>query len=130
MNTKLQNLFEKYKNTPAFLTSEEIISVNQKSNSDETILNLAIILQNKEDVIMLLENGAEINAKGEDGFTAIQNACFNWNIEIIKILLENKANPFLKNDLGYDVFYYASEENHGKKKAKKIIQLLKKFDKN
>jgi len=26
---------------------------------------------------MLLENGAEINAKGEDGFTAIQNACFN-----------------------------------------------------
>jgi len=77
MNTKLQNLFEKYKNTPAFLTSEEIISVNQKSNSDETILNLAIILQSKEDVIMLLENGAEINAKGEDGFTAIQNACFN-----------------------------------------------------
>jgi hypothetical protein len=29
------------------------------------------------DVMMLLENGAEINAKGEDGFTAIQNACFN-----------------------------------------------------
>ena len=71
--------------------------------------------------------GAEVNTKGEDGFTAIQNACFNWNIEIIKILLENKANPFLKNDLGYDVFYYASEENHNKNKAKKITELLKEF---
>ncbi|MBF0913866.1 ankyrin repeat domain-containing protein [Candidatus Gracilibacteria bacterium] len=82
------------------------------------------------DVMMLLENGAEINAKGEDGFTAIQNACFNGNIEIIKILLDQGANPFLRNDLGYDAFYYTSEENHGKKKAKEIIQLLKKFDKN
>lgn len=91
------------------------------------MLNLAIISQNKEDVMMLLENGAEVNTKGEDGFTAIQNACFNWNIEIIKILLENKANPFLKNDLGYDVFYYASEENHNKNKAKKITELLKEF---
>ena len=94
------------------------------------MLNLAIISQNKEDVMMLLENGAEVNTKGEDGFTAIQNACFNWNIEIIKILLDQWANPFLRNDLGYDTFYYTSEENHGKKKAKKIIQLLKKFDKN
>jgi len=127
MNTKLQNLFEKYKNTPAFLTSEEIISVNQKWTTNEIILNLAIISQNKEDVIMLLENGAEINAKGEDGFTAIQNACFNWNIEIIKILLDQWANPFLRNDLGYDAFYYTSEENHNKNKAKKITELLKEF---
>lgn len=119
MNIKLQNLFEKYKQNPNFWFSEEIISINQRWTTNETMLNL--------DVMMLLENGAEINAKGEDGFTAIQNACFNWNIEIIKILLENKANPFLKNDLGYDVFYYASEENHNKNKAKKITELLKEF---
>ena len=72
MNEKLKNLFEKYKNNPAFLTSEKINCVNQKSNSGETLLNLAVISQDKEDVLILLENWVNINAKGEDGFTAIQ----------------------------------------------------------
>ena len=91
----------------------------------ETLLNLAVNSQNKKDVILLIENGANVNQQGELNFTPIQNACFYGNLDIIEVLLENGAKPNIKNEFGYDAYYYATEEHHDKKRSKEIMSLLK-----
>ena len=55
----------------------------------ETLLNLAVNSQSKKDVILLIENGANVNQQGELNFTPIQNACLHGNLDIIEILLKN-----------------------------------------
>jgi len=64
----------------------------------ETLLNLAVNSQSKEDVILLIKNGANVNQQGELNFTPIQNACIHGNLDIIEILLENGAEISVKND--------------------------------
>ena len=54
----------------------------------ETLLNLAVNSQSKKDVILLIENGANVNQQGELNFTPIQNACLHGNLDIIEILLK------------------------------------------
>ena len=85
----------------------------------ETLLNLAVNSQNKKDVILLIENGANVNQQGELNFTPIQNACFYGNLNIIEVLLENGAKPNIKNEFGYDAYYYATEGHHDKKDLRK-----------
>jgi putative ankyrin-repeat harboring protein len=92
---------------------------------DETLLNLAVINQDCEDVLLLIQNGADVNKQGEMGFTPVQNACFNGNVAILEILLANGANPNIKNELGNKAEDYVTDERHGKKKAKEMMALLK-----
>lgn len=90
----------------------------------ETLLNLAVNSQSKKDVILLIENGANVNQQGELNFTPIQNACLHGNLDIIEILLKNGAKTNIKNEFGYDAKHYASEEYHDKKKSKEIRNLM------
>lgn len=89
----------------------------------ETLLNLAVNSQSKKDVILLIENGANVNQQGELNFTPIQNACIHGNLDIIEILLKNGAKTNIKNEFGYDAKHYTSEEYHDKKKSKEILYL-------
>ena len=50
----------------------------------ETLLNLAVNFQSKKEVILLIENGANVNQQGELNFTPIQNACLHGNLDIIE----------------------------------------------
>ena len=40
----------------------------------------------------------------EDGTTALNYAVFRGDIEIVKILLEHGADPYVENDLGMNAF--------------------------
>ena len=92
---------------------------------DETLLNLAVIDQAYEDILLLIQHGADVNKKGEMGFTPVQNACFNGNVAILEILLANGANPNIKNELGNQAEDFVTDERHGKKRAKEMMALLK-----
>ena len=125
MDEFLRKLFLKYQDFPSFLDCAPITSVYNLGTMGETLLNLAVNSQYKEDVILLIKNGANVNKQGELNFTPIQNACIHGNLDIIEILLENGAEISMKNDFGYDAKHYATEEYHYKNKSKEIISLLK-----
>lgn len=57
-----------------------ITSVHDLGFMGETLLNLAVNSQSKKDVILLIENGANVNQQGELNFTPIQNACLLGNL--------------------------------------------------
>lgn len=124
MNNSLKNLFFKYQDFPSFLNHSPITSVHDLGFMGETLLNLAVNSQSKKDVILLIENGANVNQQGELNFTPIQNACLHGNLDIIEILLKNGAKTNIKNEFGYDAKHYASEEYHDKKKSKEIRNLM------
>lgn len=125
MNQNLTNLFAKYQNNLAFSSHPRIASVHDVGTMDETLLNLAVINQAREDVLLLIQHGADVNKQGEMGFTPIQNACFNGNVAILEILLANGANQNIKNELGNQAEDFVTDERHGKKKAKEMMALLK-----
>lgn len=125
MNQSLTNLFAKYQNNLAFSSHPRITSVHDVGTMDETLLNLAVINQAREDVLLLIQHGADVNKQGEMGFTPVQNACFNGNVAILEILLANGANPNIKNELGNQAEDYVTDGRHGKKKAKEMMALLK-----
>ena len=101
-----------------------ITSVHDLGFMGETLLNLAVNSQSKKDVILLIENGANVNQQGELNFTPIQNACLYGNLDIIEILLKNGAKTNIKNEFEYDAKHYTSEEYHDKKKSKEIRNLM------
>ena len=52
-------------------------------------------------VSILLENGADVDARNEDDDTALMWATGKGRIEIVKKLLENGANVDTKSDGGF-----------------------------
>ena len=74
------------------------------------------ILSNIDTVKLLLKYGADINKQNIYGRTALLHAVKNLNekrstIETVKLLLENGANPFIKNkDNEYPIDSCSSEE--------------------
>lgn len=76
------------------------VNPNSKSRSsiEHTPILLATKLQKIETVKILIENGADVEAKNESGLTALKIAISSRNEQLIKILLESGANVNSKND--------------------------------
>ena len=69
---------------------------------------LAAYKNNKEEIVRLLQNGADVNEQNSIGYTALYNACQKNNTDIIEILLQNnKINVNLQNNGGWGPFYTA-----------------------
>jgi len=80
-------------------------------------------LNKKDHVELLLQNRADINAIGRDGCTPLHLAVMNGNKEIVELLLNKKANVYLK------CFYNSAEgytalENAVANRNKKIVALF------
>ncbi|MFN4149639.1 MAG: ankyrin repeat domain-containing protein [Candidatus Sericytochromatia bacterium] len=70
--------------------------------------------------ILLESKKIDINAQDEYGHTALSISLNKGNIEIIKLLLDNKANPNIKNNLGESYLDIAKKRNN-----QEIINILK-----
>ena len=60
----------------------------------------AAISNNVELINWLVENGADVNKKDTNGWTALFFAAQEVNPNIVKILLENKADPNIQDNHG------------------------------
>ena len=60
---------------------------------------------------ILLEGGAEVNARQTSGVTALHSAAHNGNLELLKILLENGADKTLRTEEGKTALDFAAEKD-------------------
>jgi ankyrin repeat protein len=70
---------------------------------------------------VLIDNGADVNAKTKGGFTALMEAARLDHKEVAKLLIDNKADVNAKENNGKTALMYAKEKNH-----KEIVSLLTK----
>ena len=67
---------------------------------------------NISEVKLLLDHGADVNVKDEDGETPLFCASNNGHKEIVKLLLEHGADVNAKNNYGNSPLHCVSEKGH------------------
>ena len=124
------NELKKYEEGPRFLPSwtvtkgEEIVKVSSDGTVDalspgdateifdgETLLYIiASRYEYKNDIAkLLIEHGVDINAQNINGFTALHKAILRYNIDLVRILLENGADPYIINSANENSLEYAED---------------------
>jgi len=99
--------------------------VNIQDKSGRTALMMAASGPFPQAVKMLLNNNANPNLTDkEEHFTAIMYAAAEGQLEVIKVLLAYKADPFLKDADGDDALTFA--RNNGHTDVVKLLESLKK----
>ncbi|NXF86961.1 MYPT1 phosphatase, partial [Eubucco bourcierii] len=72
---------------------EPPVGKRQKTKFDDGAVFLAACSSgDTEEVLRLLERGADINYANVDGLTALHQACIDDNVDMVKFLVENGAN--------------------------------------
>lgn len=98
-NLKLHSVFEKYGTHPEFL-GIQISSPNQRGAIDDTLLHLTAFIGNTEDMSLLIECGAEVDAVGDLGNTPLHLAVLAERGDAIELLLRAGAQPQIANEFG------------------------------
>jgi len=96
-------------------------TINALNASSFSPLILACYRGNAPVAEYLAQNVKDINYNSPSG-TALCAAAIKGNIAITKVLLENKANPDVKDGMGMTALLYASQFDN-----KEMIQLLLKY---
>ena len=94
---------------------EQRAELETKNEEGETALILAAWYGSPEIVILLLENGANVNAQDKLGFTAIAKASslgVGRHYEIVELLIQASANVNLKTKDGRSPFILAIINGH------------------
>ena len=72
----------------------------QDPASGSTLLSIAALMGHTEILALLLESGADVNARSRDGGTALHTAAFLGRAEAVKLLLDKGADATLRNGMG------------------------------
>ena len=95
--------------------------VDAKDNNNRTALMYASTGPFKETVDLLLLKGADANMQGTvEGFTALMNAAAEGELEVVRVLLINGANPKIKDQDGDTAEDFAAQNGHTS-----VVSLLK-----
>ena len=100
MNRKLSvnEISERYKHLPEF-DGLEFTDVNQRGNLGNSLLHVASTNGVLNEVLSLLEAGADPNLKGGDGSTPLYDAVSQRHYEVAKALFEHGASADIKIDI-------------------------------
>jgi len=92
---------------------------NKKAATEEMALHLAARAGKAKTVQILLERGAEIEARTKEGQTPLMIAAENGQDEVARVLCEQKADVDATDDRGNTALHIAAQSS-----SKVIIQLL------
>ena len=88
-------------------------AVDSSSGINETALGIATFAGNKEITEMLIKNGANVNFQDAFGIAPIHGASRTNKLDVIKILLDNKADINLPTTTGKETpLHYAARFNN------------------
>lgn len=90
--------------------------INSKNESSRTPLMCAVCLQENSTrskfTQLLLEKGADVNARDEHGRTALSLACELGHLDAVKLLVQFNANPEFTDTWGNSSLTYAAYGGH------------------
>ena len=114
MSPRLKSVMNKlnYAGLPTF-EGVALTDANIKGLSfGDTPLHIMAMWGDTEAIQILLEEGAELEARGEDGFTPLHCAVEQDKIDAVRLLLDVGANPCLRTSDGTDAFALAEVLGH------------------
>lgn len=92
-NSPLHIAVQKNRKSIAEILIESGADIECKQMAQMTPLNLATLMTNDYDMVrLLIEKGADVNAKNKNGATPLVNAAENGYLDVIDLLLDNKAD--------------------------------------
>lgn len=94
---QLNAILEKYKNHPEFL-GLDLNDPNQRGAVDDTVLHLASRTGAVDEMVVLIDAGADVNVVGDLGNTPLHQAVIMGQIESVKFLLRCGAKRQIKNE--------------------------------
>ena len=97
VNKKIKKIIDLYKIVPDFFGCT-LTDVNTRNQFSDQLIHIVSVSGNVDDIQVLLECGADINSKGEGGFTPLHYAAEQNKFELISFLLNNGASMCLVND--------------------------------
>jgi len=71
--------------------------VTMQDKSKETLLHKACQTNNQACVLFLLDNGAQVNALDDNGYTALDDAARTGNLDAVKLLVKHNADVNLNH---------------------------------
>ncbi|HNF57917.1 MAG TPA: ankyrin repeat domain-containing protein [Leptospiraceae bacterium] len=89
-------------------------SASEGKNKGNTALLIAAWDGHNELVKYLLKNNVNINQVDNNGYTALIKACIKNNFSLIQLLIQHKANPFIKDRQNRMAISYLSDSNSEK----------------
>jgi hypothetical protein len=94
------------------------------NNAENTPLHVAAAYGHLDTAEFLINHGADINAKNEDGWTPLHVAVFNGHLALVKLLLEKGADPSVRDNEQKTALEVARENG-----LSNIANLIEKFSK-
>lgn len=98
-NSDIELVLQKYREDPPMFGGWPK-SIWHRRPAGDQVIHLAAFFGDQKDLEMLLENGADINSKGEGGHTPLFNAIIAEEYEAARLLLRHGADPEITNDFG------------------------------
>ena len=89
-----------------------LISVDARDVDGDTPLHKVALWGDRRATLLLLDEGAEIDVKGDMGCTPLYYAVMNKHVAVAKVLLEHGANPDHRSELGFTSRELASHSGH------------------
>lgn len=85
-------------------------NINEKDEEKkgETVLHHAVEISDRKTVKLLIEKGADINARNKKGYTPLHCAVFARSLENVKVLIRGEAEINARNGKRNTALHYAS----------------------
>jgi ankyrin repeat protein len=103
-----------------------LLDRNADPNSKEYALGMTPLMQVEDEGLAraLIKKGARIDERDNTGATALIWAATFGRTDIVRVLLENGADPAAKDDSGHDAVFFAQQRHHGeiKKMLAKAVE--------
>ncbi|KAJ5074460.1 ankyrin repeat-containing protein [Anaeramoeba ignava] len=110
-----------------FVFSLSSVSINQKNQSNQTLLHCACLRKNNIKIIeVIIQNGVDVNVKDSMGNTALHLACQNdLENEVIKLLISSGIDPSITNtSSSYALEYFHKWNSNESEEISEIMVLL------